>query len=214
MAKPRSVARSIRLFADRTLSPAALSAKLAQIAIQERDALVKSGEAPPSWTTTVDGRLGAPETSVRPDGFILYKFNTLGLAVKAALQICKDRSPVRSGIYRDTWIAAVDGKLWRGDLSEIPDNVEIMIVNPQPYARKIDTGAMKGMSVPPGIVEAARQYVQRQFPTVTAQRAFVSIPAGLFNNAPYILRRSQGRSKDRTAGKPITYPALILKRRI
>ena len=212
MASPRSVARNIRLFRDQALSPVAQSARLAAVAIQVRDQAVRSGDAPPHWTTNVDGRQGAPESSVRPDGFILYKFNVLGLAAKAALQLCKERSPVRSGRYRDSWVVVVDGKPWTTDVADVPDGAEIMIVNPQPYARKIDTGAMKKMSVPPGIVEAVRQSVQRKFPTVNAARAFVVVPSGLLENAPYILRRN-GRAKDRTAGKAITYPALILTRR-
>ncbi|OAG72934.1 hypothetical protein A0J51_01546 [Gluconobacter japonicus] len=213
MASPRSVARNIRLLRDQALSPAAQSAYLARVAINARDTAVRRGDAPPHWTTNVDGRQGAPESSVRPDGFILYKFNVMGLAAKAALQLCKERSPVRSGIFRDSWIVVVDGQLWKEDISTVPDRSKIVIINPQPYARKIDTGAMKRMSVPPGIVEAVRQAVQRQFPTVTAARAFMSISSGVSNRAPYILRRN-GRAKDRTAGKAITYPALILTRRI
>jgi len=211
MASPRSVARNIRLFRDHALSPAAQSAYLARVAIDARDTAVRRGDAPPHWTTNVDGRQGAPESSVRPDGFILYKFNVMGLAAKAALQLCKERSPVRSGRYRDSWVVVVEGKPWPGDVADVPDGKDVMIVNPQPYARKIDTGAMK-MSVPPGIVEAVRQSIQRKFPTVNAARAFVTVPSGLLENAPYILRRN-GRAKDRAAGKAITYPALILTRR-
>ncbi|GBR07492.1 hypothetical protein [Gluconobacter frateurii] len=211
MASPRSVARNIRLFRDQALSPAAQSAYLARVAINARDTAVRRGDAPPHWTTNVDGRQGAPESSVRPDGFILYKFNVMGLAAKAALQLCKERSPVRSGRYRDSWVVVVEGKPWTDDVADVPEGKEVMIVNPQPYARKIDTGAMK-MSVPPGIVEAVRQSIQRKFPTVNAARAFVTVPSGLLDNAPYILRRN-GRAKDRTAGKAITYPALILTRR-
>ncbi|MBF0869719.1 hypothetical protein [Gluconobacter japonicus] len=211
MASPRSVARNIRLFRDQALSPAAQSAYLARVAINARDTAARRGDAPPHWTTNVDGRQGAPESSVRPDGFILYKFNVMGLAAKAALQLCKERSPVRSGRYRDSWVVVVEGKPWTDDVADVPEGKEVMIVNPQPYARKIDTGAMK-MSVPPGIVEAVRQSIQRKFPTVNAARAFVTVPSGLLDNAPYILRRN-GRAKDRTAGKAITYPALILTRR-
>lgn len=212
MASPRSVARNIRLFRDQALSPAAQSAYLARVAINARDTAVRRGDAPPHWTTNVDGRQGAPESSVRPDGFILYKFNVMGLAANAAIQLCKERSPVRSGRYRDSWVVVVEGKPWTDDVADVPEGKEVMIVNPQPYARKIDTGAMK-MSVPPGIVEAVRQSIQRKFPTVNAARAFVTVPSGLLDNAPYILRRN-GRAKDRTAGKAITYPALILTRRI
>ncbi|MFT8481371.1 hypothetical protein [Gluconobacter oxydans] len=214
MASPRSVARNIRLFRDQALSPAAQSARLAAVAIKARDQAVRSGDAPPHWVTIVDGRQGTPESSVQPDGFILYKFNVMGLAAQAALQLCKDRSPVRSGRYRDSWMVVVDGRPWTEEVADIPEGVSVMIVNPQPYARKIDTGAMKNMSVPPGIVDAVRKLVQRKFPTVNAARAFVTIPSGLMENAPYVLRRSRGRSKSRSAGTAMTYPAMILTKRI
>ena len=214
MASPRSVARNIRLFRDQALSLAAQSARLAAVAIKARDQAVRSGDAPPHWVTMVDGRQGAPETSVQPDGFILYKFNVMGLAAQAALQLCKDRSPVQSGRYRDSWMVVVDGRPWTEDVADIPEGVSVMIVNPQPYARKIDTGAMKNMSVPPGIVDAVRKLVQRKFPTVNAARAFVTIPSGLMENAPYVLRRSRGRSKSRSAGTAMTYPAMILTKRL
>ncbi|MFT8613826.1 MAG: hypothetical protein ABF727_14685 [Gluconobacter oxydans] len=210
MASPRSVARNIRVWRDKTLSPAALSAHLASEAIKARDQAVRSGDAPPHWVTIVDGRQGAPETSVQPDGFILYKFNVMGLAAQAALQLCKERSPVRSGRYRDSWMVVVDGRPWTEDVADIPEGVSVIIINPQPYARKIDTGAMKNMSVPPGIIEAVRKLVKRKFPTVDAARAFVPIPAGIVENAPYILRRS----KSRAAGTSMTYPAMILTKRI
>jgi len=214
MASARSVARNIRLFRDQALSPAAQSARLAAVAIKARDQAVQSGDAPPHWVTIVDGRQGVPETDVRPDGFILYRFNVMGLAARAALQLCTERSPVRSGRYRDSWMVVIDGKPWTQDVTDIPDGASVMIVNPQPYARKIDTGAMKNMSVPPGIVDAVRKLVQRKFPTVNAARAFVSIPSGLMENAPYILRRSKGRSKSRAAGTALTYPAMILTKRL
>lgn len=214
MASPRSVARNIRLFRDQALSPAAQSARLAAVAIKARDQAVRSGDAPPHWVTIVDGRQGAPETAVQPDGFILYKFNVMGLAAQAALQLCKERSPVRSGRYRDSWMVVVDGRPWTQDVADIPEGVSVMIVNPQPYARKIDTGAMKNMSVPPGIVDAVRKLVQRKFPTVNAARAFATIPSGLMENAPYVLLRSKGRSKSRAAGTSMTYPAMILTKRI
>lgn len=214
MASPRSVARNIRLFRDQALSPAALSAHLASEAIRARNEAVRSGDAPPHWVTIVDGRQNVPETDVRPDGFILYKFNIMGLAAQAALQLCKERSPVRSGRYRDSWMVVVDGRPWTQDVADIPEGVTVMIVNPQPYARKIDTGAMKNMSVPPGIVDAVRKLVQRKFPTVNAARAFVTIPSGVVENAPYILRRSKGRSKSRAAGTALTYPAMILTKRL
>ena len=131
------------------------------------------------------------------------------LAVEQAMRL----SPVRSGRYRRAWCVVVDGRVWTQDLARIPAGSEVMVLNPEPYARKIDTGGMK-TSVPPGIVEAARQIVQRQYPNIQAERQFVTIPAGVIPGAPWILRQNHGRSRSRSAGQPITYPALVLKEKV
>ena len=92
-----------------------------------------------------------------------------------------------------------------------------MIVNPQPYARKIETGGMK-VSVPTGIVEAARVATRRQYPNLAVDARFVNIPSGLLPPAPWVLRtdaRHKGKRvrPDRRAGQPVTYPALIMSER-
>lgn len=213
MAGPANVARSVRLFADRTLSPSALSANLAATAIRTRADLVRRGDAPPAWTTYVDGRKGAAEASVRPDGAIVYRFNVLGLAAAFALSFVKARSPVASGRFRSAWAVVVDGKPYAGDLNDIPATASIMIVNPMPYARKVEVGAMS-MTVPPGIVEGARLAVRRQYPTLAIDSIYANIPSGLFRGAPWILKNAaKSRRKDRRAGQPITYPALLIGER-
>lgn len=213
MGNASTVARNVRLYADRQLSPAALSANLAATAIRTRDDVVRRGDAPPSWITYVDGRRGVPEASVRPDGAILYRFNLLGLAAAYAVAFCKARSPVKSGAFRRAWAVVVDGKPWTDDLNDIPADAEIMVVNPLPYARKVEVGAMK-MKVPPGIVEGARLATRRQYPTLEVDSVYVNIPSGLFARAPWILKNAAGsRRKDRQSGMPITYPALIMSER-
>lgn len=212
-----TVARTIRIFRDQALSPAGLSLKLAAFARRSRDELIRDGEASPSFTTYVDGRRDAAEETVRPDGVILYAFNTLGLAAAFAITFCMARSPVDSGAYRSAWMVVVNGRVWSGDLNDIPANAEVMITNPLPYSRKIDVGHMR-MRVPPGIVEAARQQVLRRYPSLSAERALVTIPASL--GGGYVLRgrfrrgrRQHARQRlrsDTQKGAEMTYPALII----
>ncbi len=197
------LARTVRVFADRTLSPAALSLHLATEARRLRDDLVATGQAPASWRTFVDGRESAAETTARR--VIEYKFSLLTQAVGFALGYCIARSPVQSGRFRKSWFVAVNGLRWGSDLTAIPASAEVMVTNDQPYARKIDVGAMR-MRVPPGIVEAARQAVQRAYPSIKAERSFLLLPSG------YVLKRHGGR-RDTRAGQALTYPALILSPR-
>lgn len=199
--------------------------------IAEREALIQADEASPIWRRKVNGVANAPETDLRVGGSILYNFSDLSQAVMLALETCRQRSPVSSGDYRDAWVVLVSDHLWTGDLEDLPWDAEVVITNPVPYARKIDVGAMQ-MSVPPGIVEGARQLVQRRFPGITVSRRFVNL-AGTYGrwHAPYLLKgnaqrklaklnprssafrrgeRYLARRKDLAAGQPVTYPALIL----
>lgn len=234
-----NAARTVRLFRDRTLSPAALSHTLAGAARRIRDDLIRTGQASsPTYLTIVDGREGAAEETVRPNGAIVYEFGALGRATVFCLSFAIARSPRDSGAFRGAWIVTVNGKPWTTDLNDIPAGAEVMIVNPMPYSRKIDVGAMV-MSVPPGIIEAARQAGMKAFPTLDFERTFVhlspSTPAPSGVDVPYILhghahrvkvkenRRSSafraGRlyrapRKDTQKGQELTYPALVISRRV
>lgn len=229
--------RSIRAFIDESLSPAALSHELARIARTERDELIRTGEASPVYETFVDQRRGASEETVRPDGVIRYEFDQIGEAAEYGLDACRRLSPMESGVFRLAWVLSVNHRPWFGDVKDIPTGAEVLIVNPLPYARKIETGAMPKMSVEPGIVQRAAQRIKRQFPAISAFVTYVQLPPafsiGEFHT-PYILRGRQrsfavahearirasgGRSvatrrKDLMAGEQITYPAIELSARL
>lgn len=213
----RAVARSVRVFRDQALSPGALSARLAAVARSTRDDVVARGEAPANWRTFVDGRQGASEDAVRPDGAILYRFNYLGLAAAFALAYCAGRSPVADGDFKAAWIVAVDGGLWRDALSAIPPGAQVMVTNPLPYARKIDVGHMH-MSVPHNIIEDARRAVRQRYPMVKTERWLTTIPAawgggyvlkGRFHRGVRANARAALRS-DTRAGAEMTYPTLVI----
>lgn len=198
----------------------------------ERDSLIAAGQASPVWQRTVNGERNAPEESLRVGGEILYNFSDISLAAAYALDLARQKSPVASGLYRDSWVLLVGGEIWPHELEYLPVNVEVTITNPMPYARKIDVGAME-MTVPPGIVEAVRQAVFKKYPDMTIWRKFINLSGSYANvQTPYILkgnaqrklakldmrssafRRGQrylARRKDLAAGQPITYPALVMK---
>ncbi len=215
-----SVARRVRLFRDNTLSPQALSDNLAKFARQKRDELIRTGQAPASYITLVDGQKGVVEERVRPTGKIVYLFNTLGLAAVFALAFCRARSPVRSGDFQGAWFLAVNGQRFVGDLNDIPFNAELMVTNPLPYARKVEVGHMR-MSVPHHIIEDCRTAVLKAFPSLKADNQFVLIKAS--QGGGYILRghfRRGFRQHSRVSlrpdvfrGESMTYPALIISAR-
>ncbi|GBR18582.1 hypothetical protein [Asaia spathodeae] len=211
MARAETFSRSLRLFVDRNLSPDALRAELARRAIAARDDLIARGEAPPSWRRYVDGKADAPETSVRLDGTILYRFNLTGEAAEVALDLCRSTSPVRSGRFRDSWLLLCDDKLWKQPLKDLPAGATILIVNPMPYARKIETGALEPR-IRRNQLERVRQSLMRRFPTLVFSKIFIRLGGGVAPSAPYILRGASGERRTR-AGSTMTYPALEISPR-
>jgi len=217
------------------LEPDAIGRLLAQTARAALADAIRSGEASERYTRSVNGRVGAAEETVVAPGPIVYRFHYLEEVALYALTFCTARSPEKSGRYRASWFAMVDGAVWDG-ISEIPADAELIITNDQPYHRKIDVGAMR-LRVAPRIVESARQAVLRQFRgSVTAERRFIALD-GIGTSGqtlPYILkgkgrrrraaqtRRSSayraGREflasrRDTAAGSEMTYPALVVRAR-
>lgn len=208
------VRRSVVLRVDQLVPPAVLSKLLATGARQVRDAAVASGDAPPSFRTFVDGREGANEDNVRPDGAILYRFSALGVAAEFAIAFCIGRSPVREGRYRASWFIAVDGRVWTGAIRDIPPGATVMITNHAPYHRKIDTGGQ--VTVGRGIVEAARQAVLRRYPVLRVERQFVELPGGYVlkgHAARRLIARGKRARSGRRAGAVMTYPAVVISER-
>jgi len=201
--------------------------------IAERERLISAGEASPVWRRTVNNMPDAPETALMVGGSIVYNFGRIAEVTAFALEMCRARSPVSSGAYRDAWAVLVNDKVWAGDLEDLPFDAEVTIVNPAPYARKIDVGAMSKMTVAPKIIESVRQAIFRKYPGMTAWRKFINLSGTIGDfRAPYILKggaakklakqdmRSSAyrrgakylaRRKDLAAGQPVTYPALTIR---
>jgi hypothetical protein len=100
-------------------------------------------------------------------------------------------------------------------VDRVPDDVDsFILVNDQPYARKVDVGHMR-MSVPPGIVERTKQQLLAKYGnSVTARRIVIDLAGG------YVLKghfrkgarpfSRKGLRKDTKAGQPLNYPALLV----
>jgi hypothetical protein len=154
-------------------------------------------------TTIVDGRRGASEDQVKPFGVIVYRFAYWADVANWAIAKLQELSPVDTGVYRENWTIIVNGE--EVGPTQIPqDAPSIAITNREPYHRKIYVGA-KGFRTRAHFIDKVASQL-RASPygnQVQASVSFIDIPN------PYILRTNGGR-KDRMAGTPITYPALIL----
>lgn len=94
------------------------------------------GHVPPH-KTTVDGREGASEDQVRPDGVIVYEFELVTDSLIWIGEQLKIHSPVKTGRYQQSHILFADG-IAVPDGSDVPQASEYIFANTQPYTRKLE----------------------------------------------------------------------------
>lgn len=215
MARLQSMQKDLQLCVD-SISPENIAAQLAKFARSELSNAIQDGEGSAIYDKYINGREGVEEETVVPPGPILYVFSWWDDIVKYALQYLIERSPEKTGRYKTAWQVMVNGQVV-ADPKTIPISSDVMIINTEPYSRKIDVGHMR-MSVPPFVVEDARLKVMSIFGNIVmAKRIMVPLPGG------YILKgrfrrgiRPHARRKirpDTQAGAAMTYPALLLQMR-
>lgn len=139
---------------------------LAQTAKREHARVMSTEPRPTRFTRTVDGKKGAVEETVRPDGIIVYDYPRMHEIVQVAMNTLFDLSPVLSGDYRNAHTIYVAGN----PVSNIKDwdgTGEIVILNHMPYSRKIELGKMR-MRVPgtDHVYEQAEYILQQRYSNV------------------------------------------------
>lgn len=204
------------------LSPEARSATLAEVAREGIAEAVEinrraSGGAEPTYTQTVDGRLGAALESVRPDGVIEVEFlAALRLEavewIRAALAAA---APVRSGRFRDSFVLFADGvAVASPDAARDAD--EWIFVSTVPYARKLEgMGNRPPLSrqAPDGVFHAVAVDGQRRFGNVASVKfASRSIEGGMLSAwASRTKLRSKGHARpDRRRDWLTRQPAIVV----
>jgi hypothetical protein len=205
-----SYQRSVDVFIREALEPAARSRILAATAKRVVGEIISSGRAGPDYSRFVDGREGATEESVRPEGIIIYRWSYLGEIAAFALAFLRERSPVRSGAYRAGFYLGIDGRFVtadRFDPARMGEASEVVIGNVEPYSRKVDVQATGGQrirfSVPPNLFDDAAKAVRKRFGNiVSARRVYTMQFPG-----QYALRTGPKK------GKRVESPALILSTR-
>ena len=190
------------------LDDAAMRKQLAMFAKQSVAEVIGSGRAPAQYERVVNGRVGATEESVQLPGPIVYRFNNFAVAVRFALAELQRRAPRRSGRYATSFEVLVNQRP-TADFSNIPDDAEVIIVNRQPYTRKLETADAGWRAA--RYFNPVKNTLNSRFRDVfQVQVVFLNMPAGILPGVPYILKRSSGRQKSSAAGQPITYPALVI----
>ncbi|MCA0032761.1 hypothetical protein [Mesorhizobium sp. B263B2A] len=197
MARLQSSSVQFTVAAQKTL--AETQKLVVKIAKREHGKIMATAPRPTSFKRVVDGRLGAPEEAVKPNGVIVYFYPRLEEVAQFAMETLYDLSPVLSGRYRNAHTLFVSGvavpnlKNYKGG--------EITISNPEPYARKIEVGAMK-MRVPPHVYERAVKIVRARFGNV-AKIGFTY--RGLTSTGGSVLTGRRGNRSD------LRYPVMLIK---
>ena len=219
-----SVRRQITEIVQRHTAPEALSRGLARFARQRRDGAIRDGDAPPSYTTFVDGARGADEESVKPGGVISYRFDQMADAVAFLKVYLPQRSPQNSDAknparYRDSFVVAFNGQtLALADVTPelLAGVTSVWIYNAQLYGRKVDVQSIGQkplrFTVPPFILRDAETAVRERFPNIYAKRHY-DLPRSVAGTFGFERTTRTTLSPGKKNYQPIEHPALNLQTR-
>lgn len=122
----------------------------------------------PSHDTYVDGRKGASEDTVNPRGEILYEFQLVEDLLSWIGEMLVKHSPFKSGRYADSFVVYIDETIAEFN-DPLPETwQEVVFVNLQPYARKIERGLSP--QAPDGVFQVVAQMATRRFGNIAKIR--------------------------------------------
>ncbi|WP_132254734.1 hypothetical protein [Methylobacterium segetis] len=161
------VARDIGLMLDDTLSPNAQAALLAEAA---REALGEAQDTNrqalgyvPEHETFVDGARREDLTNLTPRRTVLFEFKLLTDIVAWIDEQLILHSPVRTERYARSHVWFADDVEFDASLTPPPAE-QYVVLNAQPYARKIERG--QSAQAPAGVYEGVATLAKRRFGNV------------------------------------------------
>lgn len=218
MARFDAFDRELQL-ATADLEPEQISKALAVFARQELQKAQSAG-ASKVYDLYVNGRAAVSEDQVVAPGPIIYEFALWEPVITFVLDRLRQRSPSRSGRFRNSFIVLADQVLV-SNFDAIAGRSEVVITNFQPYVRKAETGRLG--TKPRAIFDGAKRDAARRFgnegrntpAAFQFETKWLDIRAGVHPQMPYVLKRDgsrsrHGREKDRQKGMPITYPSVVM----
>ncbi|WAJ27546.1 hypothetical protein [Antarcticirhabdus aurantiaca] len=140
--KIENFSRQVQVFLADLKSPEARSARLAQVArdgiadIRATNKAVTGSDTPPR--VAVDGRVGAPLASVRPDGVIVAEFSLMREVLEWIGEELVKASPVLSGKYARSHVMIADNVEYEDPLEAPLTASKFLFVNRQAYSMKIE----------------------------------------------------------------------------
>lgn len=180
LARFKSSGLDVRLTVAASLSP---ERRRALIVEHAREGLRESQEINraalghvPAHDTFVDGRAEAPLTSVNPDrGVIVFRFHLLSQVIQWVDAMLVLHSPVLTERYARSHIWFADDR--EMDPLNPPPAERYVVLNAQPYARKIERGQSR--QAPDGVYESVAVMAKKRFGQVSyIGFGFRSMPSG------------------------------------
>lgn len=163
--KIQPIDREINLILSQTLSPQARSKMLAAYAGEQiqiaKDINTRSMGREPRYKVAVDGAVGAPLGSVKPNGVIFAKFELVTDALAWIGEQLVLHSPVLTGRYQDSHVLFLDGVQFDPENKLIPPFSEAVFLNIQPYSRKLERGLSP--QAPDGVYQAVATLARSRF---------------------------------------------------
>lgn len=115
--------------------------------------------------TVVDGRRGAAEASVKPGGAIVYLFDATPRVAAAVKTQLYEVAPVDTDddaddrVFSESFTQLVEGV--EASLADMKPGEEVIIVNRQPYDRKLEWGW--SIQAPDGVFEVTAKWARSRF---------------------------------------------------
>jgi hypothetical protein len=118
--------------------------------------------------TIVDGRQGAPEASVRPDGVVVYLIDVASSGARRVLEALRAIAPEDTGEFKRGFITLVDGK--EAPLDTAPAGASITLLDRAPYSRRLEKGW--SLQAPDGVFEVTAKAMRRRLPNLVVRFAY------------------------------------------
>lgn len=160
---PTGVITDFDVVLERALSPEVLTAAFAAAVETEKQRVIseqtaRSGGMAPELTVVVDGRPGGSLAGIRHDSTVVLDWNYLREATDAAVHYLQIKGPIRSGDWRKSIVALINGEEWEID-KPIPANIQsAVVVVTVPYARRLEVGRTRNGR--PFVVQVEQHFVE------------------------------------------------------
>ncbi|ACL59907.1 hypothetical protein [Methylobacterium nodulans] len=171
--------RDLQLLIDEGLSPEVQAQHLREFAHEEFQRAQFQNERAlgyvPEHDLFVDGGQREDLSTVRASSRIIYEFHLLTDVIEWVDGMLQLHSPVLSGRYQASHQWFADDQPF--DITQIPPAKAYVVLNTQPYARRIERGWSR--QAPDGVYEGVAALAKRRFGNVAyVGFTFRSFPAG------------------------------------